>query len=191
MPRHIDPELEGRVLEAARKLWHKGGQKALSMRAVARLAGTNTPALYRRFRHREDILKALVEAYQMEVFQIVEPCESLREFAESTLDYALGKPREYELLMSGLGSRVTEGRPVFNLFRRRCAEWLGGTPDDHVLLALSLTALMHGTVTLLLAGNLFAGSTAEMKGSFLQAVDVLVANEKALRPGRAKGKSGK
>ena len=52
MPRQIDPEVEGRIIQAARKLWHKGGEKALSMRAVAKAAGTNTPAVYRRFRNR-------------------------------------------------------------------------------------------------------------------------------------------
>ena len=61
MPRHSDPELEGRILNAARKLWHKGGETALSMRAVAKAAGTNTPAVYRRFRTREQILRALVQ----------------------------------------------------------------------------------------------------------------------------------
>ena len=64
MPRHIDPDLEGRILEAARKLWRKGGEKSLSMRTIAKLAGTNTPALYRRFRNRDDILRAMVQSYQ-------------------------------------------------------------------------------------------------------------------------------
>ena len=71
MPRHIDPELETRIMKAARKLWSKGGEKALSMRAIANIADTNTPALYRRFRNREEILRALVESYQGELQQAV------------------------------------------------------------------------------------------------------------------------
>ena len=78
MPRHIDPDLEGRVLEAARKLLHKSGDKGLSMRVVAQMAGTNTPALYRRFPNREALLKALVESFQKEVYTAVEPAESVR-----------------------------------------------------------------------------------------------------------------
>ena len=50
MPRPPDPDLEERILKAARKLWKKGGENALTMRAVAKAAGTkNTPAVYRRF----------------------------------------------------------------------------------------------------------------------------------------------
>jgi AcrR family transcriptional regulator len=60
MPRHPDPELEKRVLDAAQKLWHGGGDKTLSMRALAKAARTNTPAIYRRFKDRKDILRALL-----------------------------------------------------------------------------------------------------------------------------------
>jgi len=60
MARRPDPELEERILKAARHLWKKGSGKALTMRAVARAARTNTPAVYRRFPHRDDILRALV-----------------------------------------------------------------------------------------------------------------------------------
>ena len=43
MPRQPDPELEGRILKAAQVLWKRGGDHALTMRAVARAARTNTP----------------------------------------------------------------------------------------------------------------------------------------------------
>ena len=49
MPRHPDPDLEDRILSAAQRLWTRGGEKSLTMRAVARAARTNTPAVYRRF----------------------------------------------------------------------------------------------------------------------------------------------
>lgn len=180
MPRHIDPDLEGRVLEAARKLLHKSGDKGLSMRVVAQMAGTNTPALYRRFPNREALLKALVESFQKEAYIAVEPARSVREFAESIVEYALRKPREYELLMSGLLGRATKSRPVFELFTQRCTKWLGGAAEDHRRLALALTALIHGTVMLLLAGNPFAASPEQMKMAYLRAVDVLVAEEARL-----------
>jgi AcrR family transcriptional regulator len=58
MPRQPDPDLQERILNAAQKLWKKGAEKTLTMRAVAKAAGTNTTAVYRRFRNREDILRA-------------------------------------------------------------------------------------------------------------------------------------
>src|SRR6266571_3778489 len=87
MLRHVDPEVEGRILQAAQKLWHKGGEKALSMRAVAKAARTNTPAVYRRFRNREEILRALVTYYQQEFFKVLQPCRSLQEVGQVYLDF--------------------------------------------------------------------------------------------------------
>jgi AcrR family transcriptional regulator len=49
MPRHPDPFLEGQILDAAAGLWRKGGDKALTIRAVAQAAHTTTPTIYRRF----------------------------------------------------------------------------------------------------------------------------------------------
>lgn len=184
MPRHIDPELEQKVLAAAHALWHKGGEKALSIRKVAKLAGTNPPALYRRFRDREAILKALVESYQLEFLRAAEPCSSIQEFVMYLLDLALQKPREYELVMWGLGRNVTKTRPVVELFMQRCAEWLGGSPRDHMSLALALASLFRGTVAQVLEGSLVLASPAQAKTAFMRAANVLVANERALRDGQ-------
>lgn len=67
MPRRPDPDLEGKILNAAQRLWKKGGETALTMRRVAQAAGTNTPAVYRRFRDREDILRALLQRIRLEI----------------------------------------------------------------------------------------------------------------------------
>ena len=37
------------------------------MRAVARAAGTNTPAVYRRFRDRDDILRAMLQRIRFDL----------------------------------------------------------------------------------------------------------------------------
>ena len=66
MPRRPDPDLEALILKAAQKLWRKGGEKALTMRAVAKAARTNTPSVYRRFRTREDILRALLHRVRLD-----------------------------------------------------------------------------------------------------------------------------
>ena len=50
MPRHPDPEVERRILTAASRLWARGGEKTLTMRAVAKAAGTTTPTVYERYR---------------------------------------------------------------------------------------------------------------------------------------------
>src|ERR1700687_908417 len=92
MPRQPDPGLEERILNAARKLWRKGSGKALTMRAVARAARTNTPAVYRRFPHRDDILRALVHETRQDWFRLVETSSSVEDACERYLDYGLSHP---------------------------------------------------------------------------------------------------
>jgi Transcriptional regulator len=181
MPRHVEPQLEGRILMAARKLWHKGGEKALSMRAVAKAAGTNTPAVYRRFRDREALLRALVESYQKEIFRLVEPCGSLKEVAECYLDFAVSNPREYQLMSSGLLARMSKGRPNLEFITSRSSEWLGATADDHRSLVLIRGALMHGTAMLKVSGTMLEEDFPRARAAFAVAIDVLVANAEKLR----------
>src|SRR5947207_8608053 len=152
MPRHSDPELEGRILNAARKLWHKGGETALSMRAVAKAAGTNTPAVYRRFPNREQILRALVKSFQQQLNQQLVDCQSPAEIAESALEFALRHPREYQLMTSGLLARMTKERPNLDFVAHRCAEWLGGRAKDYEGFVFTITSLVHGTAMLRISG---------------------------------------
>jgi len=68
VPRHPDPDLEQRILAAASRLWARGGEKALTMRAVAKAAATTTPTVYERYRDRDDILRALRMQTRSELF---------------------------------------------------------------------------------------------------------------------------
>lgn len=181
MPRHSDPELEGRVLHAARRLWHKGGEKALSMRAVAEAAGTNTPAVYRRFRNREEILGALVRSYQMELSEALALCQSLTEMVQRYLDFALSHPREYELIMSGLLARKSKTRPNVEFVADRLSEWLGGSADEHRALVFTLASLAHGTAMLKITGTIPEDDFPRVRAVFSVAVQVLVENEEKLR----------
>jgi AcrR family transcriptional regulator len=185
MPRHIDPDLETRILKAARKLWSKGGEKALSMRAIASIADTNTPAVYRRFRNRDEILRALVESYQGELQRSVSMCNSLEDVGDAVLKFALDHPREYELMMSGLLAKMTKSRPNFEFVVRKSAEWLGGSPEDHRGLVLALWSLIHGTIMLAISGTLPEAEVARALASFRKCVTVLVENRAQIAKRRA------
>ena len=181
MPRHIDPDLEARIVKSARKLWAKGGEKALSMRSIAALAQTNTPAVYRRFRNRDAILRALVESYQRELFEAVEPCRSLEEVAECVLNFALRHPREYELMMSGLLAKMTKSRPNLEFVVGKSAKWLGGSLEEHRVLVLTLWSLIHGTIMLTISGTLPKHDVSKAQAAFKRTVTVLVENREKLR----------
>ena len=181
MARHSDPGLEGRILKAARKLWHEGGENALSMRAVAKAAGSNTPAVYRRFRSREAILRALIGDYQRQLIAQIAPCRTPQQIAGNILDFALSRPREYALITSGLLARMTHERPGVEFAASRAAELLGGSPQEHASLTIAVWALVHGLALLQISGTLRKEDHARARVAFREAIDVLVENENKLR----------
>lgn len=180
MPPRPNPHVEARILEAAQRLVHQGGENALSMRKIAAAAGTNTPAVYRRFRDKNEILRALTRRNQQALFRVLEPCTSLMELATCALEFALAHPREYQLLTSGLISKVIDERPNIELAAQRSAEWLGGKPKDHMRLVLALLALLHGTAMLLISSNLTEEYAVEMRRGYKAAVEALIAQSKNL-----------
>lgn len=159
MPRHPDPDLEKRILTAASRLWARGGEKALTMRAVASAAETTTPTVYERYRDRADILRALRQKTRFELFTRLNRTRTMGEAVQGYLDFALNNPHGYEVLFDGVGKppSLYEPWPSFNLMRGRLAERLGGTARQHNRLMLGIWCLMHGTAMLIIRGG-FEGS---------------------------------
>jgi AcrR family transcriptional regulator len=185
MPRHADPDLEERVLDAAQKLWRRGGDKTLSMRALARAAKTNTPAIYRRFKSREDLLRALLLRLRQEVYEAVRSAKSLEQACECYVDFALRRPQEYQLyhahyheLLGTSRDRRPDGSgeigPSFLWVQNRLVDRLGGTPEDHVRLTLALWALAHGTAMLLISRSTPSELASELRSACTSAVAELV-----------------
>jgi AcrR family transcriptional regulator len=184
VPRRPDPDLEKKILDAAQKLWKKGGEKELTMRAVARAAGTNTPAVYRRFRHRDDILRALLLRIRLEIAEELEKGSSPEEACERYLDYAIGHPREYELFYQhnyelnysvrarDRGVRAV-GRPAREVMKRKLQEKFGDSPDDHERLLMASWMLGHGAAMLLIAKSILPPEANEARAVFRIAVKVL------------------
>jgi AcrR family transcriptional regulator len=174
MPRHPDPDLEGRILRAADILWRRGGEHALTMRAVARAAKTNTPAVYRRFKNREDLLRGLLLRIVDRIGGHFEQADTLEKMADAYVDHALLEPHDYELFYShsrllsppkGKGNPrpIRESRPNFALVERLLAKQLGGSPQDHTQLALILWALVHGTAMMILNQSVPEGHEDELR----------------------------
>jgi AcrR family transcriptional regulator len=176
MPRQPDPLLEGRILEAAKKLYMKGGEKALSMRTLAKSAHTNTPAVYRRFRNRKAILHALMKQYQQDLTRALQPSSSPQEACQRLLEFALARPLEYQLIFAEWFSRFQERRPNLEYLKKKFAEWLGGSPEDHSSLALGLWAQIHGTAMLMISKAVSAEQHAELRSIFSTAVELLVSH---------------
>ncbi len=155
MPRRPDPELEQRILAAASRLWARGGEKALTMRAVASAAGTTTPTVYERYRDRDDILRALRLKTRNELFAALKRTSGLSETIENYLNFALEHTHSYEVLFDGVGRppSLHERWPSFNLMRERLGARLGGSPREHNRLMLAIWCLIHGTAMLIIRGR--------------------------------------
>jgi AcrR family transcriptional regulator len=185
MPRQPDPDLEERILKAAQALWKRGGDHALTLRAVARAAGTNTPAVYRRFKDRRDLVRGLLMRTVSRVRTSFEAGETIEEMAEAYVNLALDDPHEYELFYTygrelhpakrvGRPKPIRESRPNFALLEQRLAKRLGGLPQDHTRMALSLWALMHGATSLLLSASIPDGHEEELREAYRAAISTLL-----------------
>lgn len=176
MPRHPDPELEQRILGAASRLWARGGEKALTMRAVAKAAGTTTPTVYERYRDRNDILRALRIKTRHELFAALSRTRTLREAFQEHLKFALEHSHAYEVLFDGVAQppSLYEPWPSFNLMRERLAARLGGTPREHTRLMLSVWSLMHGTAMLIIRGRFEGVLRAQTVHACLDAFDAIL-----------------
>jgi AcrR family transcriptional regulator len=184
MPRAADPDLERRILDAAQQLWVQGGDKALTMRAVARAAGTTTPTLYERFQNRQDILRGVMLRIRDGVIHMLDLANSPEEMCEKYLHWGLHHPHEYELFFThsydifGPAQRGTksfpEAYPGRELTRRRLAEFLGGSPEDHTELHLALWATLHGAIMLLNSKTVHGTHVRELKQSCLAAVKLIL-----------------
>jgi AcrR family transcriptional regulator len=150
------------------------------MRALARAAHTNTPAVYRRFRNRKEILGALVQRTQRDLFAVLEPCVSLQDAFRRLLDFALAHPYEWQLTNSGVFSKVNAERPNFEFMKRRSAEWLGGSPENHAGLVLVLWAMVHGAATLLISKAIPSYHDTELRPVVDEAVELLVRTASAI-----------
>jgi AcrR family transcriptional regulator len=181
MPRHADVDLEGRILDAAQALWARGGDHALTMRAVAKAAGTTTPSLYQRFPSKGDIRRALRRRAQRTVYEVLSRCRSPREVCERYLAFALENPNEYQLIFAGWPEHRDDPRPNLDLLKQKFSEWLGGTPEQQTSLLMAVLALMHGTATVLISQVVPESFSKNITRSCAVACAVLIENASTFR----------
>jgi AcrR family transcriptional regulator len=176
MPRKADTHLEGRIVDAAYQLWSKGGEHALTMRAVARAAGTTTPTLYERFRGKHDLIMFLRVRARERMFAALQPARSTAEACRLGLEFTLTNGNEYLLLTSDWAERFgrKERMPSFEFIQEKLADDLGGVAAEYERLAMGLVAQVHGTALLLLGEEVEAGIAEQLKNACLEACQVLI-----------------
>ena len=98
MPRKADARLEGRILDAAYRMWSRRGEPSLTMRAVASASGTTTPTLYERFSNKEDLMALLRRRARLNLFAAIQPSHTAAQLCRRVLDFFASHPNDYRLI---------------------------------------------------------------------------------------------
>jgi AcrR family transcriptional regulator len=177
LPRQPDPQLEQRILDAACRLWSRGGEQALTMRGIAKAAGTTTPTIYERYSDRDDILRGVRIQTRVELFAVLSRTRTITQACERYLEFALEHSHAYEMLFDAFAQppSLHEPWPSFNLMRLRLTERLGGSPRQRTRLMLSVWSLMHGTAMLMIRGGVAGPLRTQMIHSCRDAVEAIIA----------------
>ena len=176
VPRIADASLEKRILDAGYRLWSEGGEKALTMRGLARAAGTTTPTVYERFRDKRELINFLRDRARQKMISAIKSSRTPAEACERALDFTLKYGNEYKLITIDWAARLgrKEPLPSFAFMKERLADYLGGQPDDYTRLALSLVSQIHGAATLVLGKETPAPVARELRGACLDACGALI-----------------
>jgi AcrR family transcriptional regulator len=175
MPPHPDQLLEERILKTAQKLWRTRGESGLTLRAVAREAGTTTPTVYKRFRSKQALRKALAERVRLQLNEYLFAAKSVEEIPHRYLEFADAHPHEYRLMVNSWGDIFHPDfpRPGRQWFMTQLANRFGGQPEDYSRCFYAMFLLAHGAASLL---SLPADDVArkEVRKNFLEISALLI-----------------
>ncbi len=176
MPRKADARLEGRILNAAYRLWSTRGEHSLTMRAVARASATTTPTLYERFSNKEDLLSLLRRRARLNLFSAIKRSRTPSQVCRRVLDFFAAHPNDFRLISEdwAIAFARREDMPSFEFLKRSLATQLGGRPDQHTPVALALVALLHGTATLLHSANIHQKISRDFRRACIGACEALI-----------------
>jgi AcrR family transcriptional regulator len=151
MPPHADLKLEERILNAGQKLWRSRGERGLTLRAVAREAGTTTPTVYKRFRNKQAILNTLALRIRAQLNECIFAADSIEDVCRRYVAFAEEHPHEYQLLLHSWGDifHPNQPRPGRAWLMAQFAKRYGGNAEDYARQVYALFLLSHGAATLL------------------------------------------
>jgi AcrR family transcriptional regulator len=184
MPPTADRQLEERILKAAQRLWRTKGEHGLTLRAVAREAGTTTPTVYKRFGSKEALQAALAWRFKQQLNEEILSASTLEEVYRRYLKFAEEHPHEYELLWRAWTEIFhPEGpRPGRAWFMAQLAGRFGGKPEDYARTFYAIFLLTHGAATLLTVPGEDAVAHAEVRENIFAICDTIVKNVAIFRP---------
>ena len=174
---------EKEILDAIANLLSTAGLEGVTMSAVATAVGIQAPSLYKRYKNREAMLRALATRSLTEMRsllqdQIIEGDDrtSILEMGRTLRTYAQGNQAIYLLIFGpqlaeidpGTDARIEVSRPILEIISRNFAS------DSVLPTARLLVSFVHGFISLELVGAFrIDGETAK---DFEIALTTLVTN---------------
>jgi len=95
MPPHADQLLQERILKTAQKLWRTRGESGLTLRAVAREAGTTTPTSTT-LPQQTGLTQSAAERVRLQLNEYLFASKSLEDVSRRYLEFADEHPHEYQ-----------------------------------------------------------------------------------------------
>ena len=182
MPRTADQHLEQRILTAARRLCHARGVPGLTLRAVARAAGTTTPTVYKRFRNKAALQNALATEIRREMTEFVFAAPGIEQIYRRYVQFIEENSEDYEVLLRTQTQILSpeSGRPGKTRFLAELTRRFGGKPEDYELSFYALFLLCQGAASFMGVGS-SPDLRAEMREHCIAVCDRLLQHIDILR----------
>jgi AcrR family transcriptional regulator len=177
MPRQANPELEAEIIRAALRILDRGGDAAITLRAVARQAETTTPTIYERFRDREALMRGVVDAVTQDVMTVLQPALSVEAMFREFLAYTQAHPMRMGLIVTTFGARYSagEGMPALELLKVRLGNERRTSRAVREDVALAIAALAIGTAQGMIAAGSQGRHATQMQRAAQQTLRRLLA----------------
>jgi AcrR family transcriptional regulator len=173
MPRKADPNLEKAIVNAAVRILDKRGIEAVTMRDVARAAGTTTPTLYERFADRDALLVALLDHSAYEMMGRMEGARNVLSMCEVFLDYSIEFPHRLDLVHKVWPRFDDRKRPTYDLAVERIMKQHGHSKKNGEEIAQSIIATLMGSVLMMVGAGLKSKFSEDMRRRTLKSVKKL------------------
>lgn len=144
-------DLRAALLDAADTLLDQGGDGAVSLREVARMAGVSPTAAYRHFADKEALLAALAARHFAE-FGAALGGRPLAEMGPAYLRFALARPGRFRLMFGPLLQRSRQHPALAQASDAALAGLYAAAPSPDA--ALRAWGMVHGLAHLMLDGAL-------------------------------------
>lgn len=177
MPRSPDAELEDRIVAAAMRLLDRGGESAITLRAVAKEAGTTSPTIYQRFRDRDGLMNRVVKEGVNQALAVLRPKTSVEGMFGEYLRFNCTFTMRFNLTVETFGTRLASGdkMPAYDLLKARISHQLGISGRRCEDLALAVTSLAFGTARGMIAAGSDTKHAEDLRKASLGALRLLLA----------------